>query len=197
MGQYDVANKSVAMLKEALTADPENADLWDAMGVAYLAQAAGVMLSGGKPADAMIPVQKGPQALEHALKLNPDHAGALAIHGGMQAMMPSLMRSPQAAAKGVDEMNHAVELAPDSARVRLARAFNGLSLPNALRNHDAEAQDRDFLIKIAGKSRPGNYLHIMRGAIFTSNWASLIRQEANTKSPPNRHRRLRSMPTRA
>ena len=42
-GQYDVAPKAVAK------ADPENADLSNAMGVAYLAQVVGVMLTGGKP----------------------------------------------------------------------------------------------------------------------------------------------------
>ncbi|MBZ5578405.1 MAG: hypothetical protein LAP40_17720 [Acidobacteriia bacterium] len=165
-GQYDVVPQYVAMLEEATKADPENADLWNAMGVAYLAQAAGTMLTGGKPADAMIAGQKGSQALEHALTLNPDHAEALAVRGGMQAMMASLLQAPQLAAKGVSDMNRAVELAPKSAYVRLARAFNGLSLPDALRDHAAEAEDLDFLIKIAGASRPGDYLRIMRGDLY-------------------------------
>ena len=63
-------------------------------------------------------------------------------------------------------MNRAVELAPNSVRVRLVRAFNGLNLPDALRNHAAEAEDLDFLIKVAGGSRPGDYLHIMRGDLY-------------------------------
>jgi tetratricopeptide (TPR) repeat protein len=124
------------------------------------------MLTGGKPADAMIAGQKGSQTLEHALKLNPDHAEALAIHGGMQAMMATFLQAPQLAAKGVADMNRAVELAPNSVRVRLTRAFNGLSLPGALRNHAAEAEDLDFLIRAAGKSRQGDYVHIMRGDLY-------------------------------
>src|SRR5260221_7813922 len=48
-GQYDVAPKSVAMLEEATKANPENADLLNAMGVAYMAQVVGVMLSGERP----------------------------------------------------------------------------------------------------------------------------------------------------
>jgi len=165
-GQYDIVPQYVAMLEEATKADPENADLWNAMGVAYLAQAAGTMLTGGKPADAMTAGQRGSQTLEHALKLNPDHAEALATHGGMQAIMASLLHSPQLAAKGVADMNRAVELAPNSVGVRLARAFNGLSLPDTLRNHAAEAEDLDFLIKVAGRSRAGDYLHIMRGDLY-------------------------------
>jgi tetratricopeptide (TPR) repeat protein len=170
-GQYDVAPKYIAMLEEAAKADPENADLSNALGLAYLTQAAGTALTGGKPADAWIAGQKGSQALERALKLNPDHAEALAIHGGMLAMMASLMKSPgqaakDQAAKGVAEMNRAVELAPNSTRAHLARAFNGLNLPDALRNNAAEAEDLDFLIKVAGKSRPGDYMHIMRGDLY-------------------------------
>jgi tetratricopeptide (TPR) repeat protein len=165
-GQYDVVPKYVAMLEEATKADPENADLTNAMGIAYLAQVAGVMLTGGKPADAWTGVQKGMQALERALELNPDQAEALAIHGGVQAMMASFQKAPQQAAKGVADMNRAVELTPKSVRVRLARAFNGLSLPDSLRNHAAEAEDLDFLIRAAGGSRPGDYMHIMRGDLY-------------------------------
>jgi hypothetical protein len=50
------------------------------------------------------------KALEHALELNPDHAEALAIHGGVQAMMASFQPGGPAAAKGVADMNRAVEL---------------------------------------------------------------------------------------
>jgi hypothetical protein len=84
----------------------------------------------------------------------------------MQAMMASFMQAPQLVAKGVAEMNHAVELAPNSVRVRLQRRFSGLSLPDALRNHAADAEDLDFLINIAEGSRPGDYLHIMRGYLY-------------------------------
>jgi len=165
-GEYEVVLQYVTMLEQATKADPENADLSNAMGVAYLAQAAGTMLTAGKPLDAMTAVQKGMHELEHALKLDPDHAEALATHGGVQAVMSSFLQQPQLAAKGVAEMNRAVELEPKSARVRLARAFNGLSLPDALRDLAAEAEDLDFLIKVAGKSRAGDYLHILRGDLY-------------------------------
>ena len=180
-GQYDVASQFVAMMEEATQADPENADLSNALGVAYLAQAAGAMLTGGNPADAWTGVQKGMHALESALALNPDHAEALATHGGVQALMASFQQAPQQAAKGVAEMNRAVELAPNSVRVRLTRAFNGLSLPDALRNHTAEAEDLDFLIQVAGGSRPGDYLRIMRGDLdFEVGRLDLARKQYET-----------------
>lgn len=165
-GQYDAAPKLVAMMEEAVRADPENADLSSALGVAYLAQVAGTLLTGGNPADAFTGVQKGMRALERALKLNPDHAEALATHGGVRALMASFQKSPHEAAAGVAEMNRAVELAPESVRVRLARAFNGLSLPDALRNHASEADDLDFLSAAARGSRAGDYILIMRGDLY-------------------------------
>ena len=110
-GRYDVVPKFVAMLEEATKAAPENADLSNAVGAAYLAQSAEAMLTGEKPAEAWTAVQKGMQELEHALKVNPDHAET---HGGVQAMMASFQQQPQLAAKGVAEMNRAVELGPNS-----------------------------------------------------------------------------------
>jgi tetratricopeptide (TPR) repeat protein len=187
-GQYDAVPRFVAMMEEATKADPQNADLSTAMGVAYLAKVAAGMLTGGNPADAWVGVQKGMYALEHALELDPDHAEALATHGGVQAMMGSFQQPPQQAAKGIADMNRAVELAPNSVRVRLVRAFNGLNLPDALRNHTAEADDLDFLIKVAGASRPGDYIRILRGDLsYELGNPDLARNQyeiaVNSKSP--------------
>lgn len=68
-GQCDVVPKYVAMLADATKADPENADLWNVLGFAYLNQAAGTMLTGSKPTP-------GPNeilAKGHAAALNPVH----------------------------------------------------------------------------------------------------------------------------
>jgi hypothetical protein len=86
-GQVDVVPEYVAMLEAATAAAPDDADLWDALGVAYLAQAARAMMPGGSPANALPAMQKGPAALERAIHLNPNHAGALATRGGVQAFM--------------------------------------------------------------------------------------------------------------
>jgi hypothetical protein len=47
-GQYDVAPTFVALLEDATKAHPDNADLWETMGLAYLGQAAGIMLTGAQ-----------------------------------------------------------------------------------------------------------------------------------------------------
>ena len=66
-GKMDIVPEYVAMLKEATRAEPDNADVWCAMGTAYLTQAARAMMPGGNPADALPAMQKGPAALRRAL----------------------------------------------------------------------------------------------------------------------------------
>jgi hypothetical protein len=171
-GQTDIVPEYVAMLEEATRADPENADLWDAMGIAYLAQAARAMMPGGTPADALTAIQKGPAALERALRLNPNHAEALATQGGVQAFMGLYQRGPTGAVDGIAKMNRAVEIAPASRRVRLQRAFSGINLPDALRDRTAEAEDLDFLIALANGTRAGDYIRLLRGDLHAENGAT-------------------------
>jgi hypothetical protein len=162
-GQVAVVPEYVAMLETATAASPDDADLWDALGVAYLAQAARAMMPGGSPANALPAMQKGPAALERAIQLNPNHAGALATRGGVQAFMGLYQQSPATTAEGVARMNRAVQIAPASRRVRLQRAFSGINLPDALRNRTAEAEDLDFLVGIATGTRAGDYVRLLRG----------------------------------
>jgi tetratricopeptide (TPR) repeat protein len=177
-GQMDSIPEYVAMLEEATKADADNADLWNAMGVAYLAQAARAMMPGGKPAEAIQAIQKGPAALERALQLNPNHAEALATHGGMQALMGSFFqKSPAVTANGVAEMNRAIELAPRSRRVRLQRAFSGINLPDAIRNRAAEAEDLDFLITLTSGTRAGDYIRLMRGDLYVETGSNDLARE--------------------
>jgi hypothetical protein len=171
-GQTDVVPEYVAMLEEATKVDPENAELWNAMGMAYLAQAARAMMPGGRPADALPAMRKGPAALERAITLNPDHAEALATRGGVQAFMDLYQKGPAGAAEGIAKMNRAIEIAPTSRRVRLQRAFSGINLPDALRNRANEAEDLDFLIALASGTRAGDYIRLLRGDLHAEHGAS-------------------------
>jgi hypothetical protein len=185
-GQMDIVPEYVAMLEAATKTDPDNADLWNAMGVAYLAQAARAMMPGGSPADAIPAIQKGPAALERALRLNPSHPEALATHGGIQAFMGLYQQAPAATANGVAEMDRAIALAPTSRRVRLQRAFSGINLPDAIRNRAAEAEDLDFLVTLANGTRAGDYVRLMRADLHVETGArELARQqyELVVKSP--------------
>ena len=171
-GQTDVVADYVAMLEAATTADPENAELWNAMGVAYLAQGARAMMPGGRPADAMTALPKGNAALDRAIQLNPTHAEALATRGGVQAFMDMFQKGPASAAEGIAKMNRAIEIAPSNRRVRLQRAFSGINLPDALRTRANEADDLDFLIAISTGTRAGEYIRLLRGDLHAEGGAS-------------------------
>ena len=173
-GQTDVVPEYITMLEDATKANPDNAEIWNAMGVAYLAQAARAMMPGGRPADALTAMPKGTSALDRAIQLNPNHAEALATRGGVQAFMDLYQKGPAGAAEGIAKMNRAIELAPTSRRVRLQRAFSGINLPDASRNQAAEAEDLDFLIGIANGTRAGDYLRLLRGDLFAETGSSTL-----------------------
>lgn len=165
-GNMDGIHAHVALLEKATTAVTGDAELWYAAGIAYFAQAAQIGLASGNAADASGPYQKGTAAVHRALELDPDHPEALALQAGTRLMMANFARKPEVVAQlqrtAVAEMNRAVAIDPASTRARLQRAFSGLVLPAALRNHTAEAEDLDFLISEAGRSRSGDYMKIMR-----------------------------------
>lgn len=165
-GKLDVVPAYVTLLETATTETPDSADLWYALGRAYLLQGARAMLPGGNPADAMPALQKGPAALKRALQINPDHPQALAQLGGVQALMATLMNAPAMAKRGVADMNRGVALAPDSTMVHLTRAFLGLTLPDDLRNHTAEFEDLDYLVRQADEGTSSDYIRVMRGDLY-------------------------------
>jgi tetratricopeptide (TPR) repeat protein len=161
-GDASVVEPWVAMLEQATRAQPDNADLWFALGYVYLAQGS-LALQAENPAGAMSSMQKGPAALRQALKLDPNHARALSQLGGIQTLLGPVLKLPAMAPRGVAQMNRAVELAPDSVPVRLMRAFAGPNLPAELRNTTHEAQDLDYLIEVSDWGTAGDYMRILRG----------------------------------
>lgn len=162
-GNLDVAPAYVALLEGATRDNTDSADLWYALGRAYLLQGARALLPGGHPAAAMPAMQKGIEALKQALQIDPDHPQALAQLGGVQALRSAMMNAQGAATSAVADMNRAVSLAPDSTMVRLTRAFLGLTLPDNLRDHAAEFEDLDFLVQHADVGTAADYVRIMRG----------------------------------
>jgi tetratricopeptide (TPR) repeat protein len=167
-GNVDVVPEYVAAMDEATRVAPDNAEHWYLLGRAYMAVAARA-LAANKPAEAMPAMQKGPAALMHALKLNPEHAQALAQLGGVQTMLGPVLNKPDWVTRGINQMNQAVKIAPDSTRVRLQRAFLGLNLPDDLRNRGAEAEDLDFLIENADWGTAVHYVMILRGDLHAEN----------------------------
>lgn len=167
-GNTDVVPAYVAAMEAATQVAPDNADNWYQLGRAYMAMAARA-LAANAPAEAMSAMQKGPAALMRALKLNPDHAPALAQIGAVQTMLGPVLNNPEWVTRGVEQMNQAMKVAPDSMRVRLQRAFLGLNLPDELRNRAAEAEDLDFLIDNSDWGPAVHYVMILRGDLYAEN----------------------------
>lgn len=167
-GNMDIVPEYVAAMDEATQVAPDNADNWYQLGRAYMAMAARA-LAANKPAEAMPAMQKGPAALMRALKLDPEHAPALAQIGGVQTMLGPVLNKPEWVTRGIDQMNQAVKIAPESMRVRLQRAFLGMNLPEELRNRAVEAEDLDFLIDNSDWGPAVHYVMILRGDLHADN----------------------------
>jgi tetratricopeptide (TPR) repeat protein len=168
-GELDVATANVALLEQATAAETGNADLWQAMGLAYVYLAARATLPGGNRGDLMFALQKGMPALNRALQIDPDHAEALSVRAGMRALMGRGLNQPQLVSQALSDMNRAVELAPESVSVRLTRAFGGPGMPEDLRNRANEAADLDFLIEVSEWNRAGNFMTILRADLHLEN----------------------------
>jgi len=168
-GDLEVVTSNVAMLEKATAAETGNADLWYALGSAYVYVAARATMPGGNRADLMLAMQKGMPALNRALEINPDHAESLSLRAGMRALMGLQMNAPQMLAQAIADMNRAIELAPDTVSVRLNRGFGAPVMPEELRNRLNEAADLDFLIERSDWNRAGNFVTILRADLHFEN----------------------------
>lgn len=179
-GELDVAPDNVALLEKATAAEPGNADLWQALGLAYVTFAARATMSGGDRSEALIAMQKGMPALNRALQIDPDHAEALSLRAGMRAMMGVQMNQPQMLRQAIADMNRAIELAPGSAAARLIRAFGAPTMPEDLRNKTNEASDLEFLMEYSDRNRAGDFITILRADLhFENGEATAARQLYN------------------
>ncbi len=168
-GDLEAVAANVALLESATTTETGNADLWYAMGLAYVTFAARAGRPDGNRADAMVALRKGMPALNRALQIKPDHAETLSLRAGMQAMLGKQMNAPQLVSQAIADMNRAVELAPDTAAVRLVRAFAAPSMPEELRNRVNEAADLDFLMDYSEWNRARDYISILRADLHFEN----------------------------
>lgn len=168
-GDSDAAAVNVSLLEKATASETGNADLWSAMGLAYVYLAARATLPGGNRAGAVIALQKGMPALNRALQIDPDHAEALSVRAGMRALVGMQMNAPALVPQALADMNRAVDLAPSSVPVRLTRAFGAPVMPEELRNRANEAGDLDFLIARAEGNRAGDFMSLLRADLHFEN----------------------------
>lgn len=168
-GDLEVVTANVELLEKATAAEAGSADLWHALGSAYVYVAARATMPGGNRADLMLAMQKGMPALNRALQINPDHAEALSLRAGMRALIGLQMNAPQAVSQAMADMNRAIELAPDTVSVRLNRGFGAPIMPEELRNRVNEAADLDYLIDKSEWNRARDYVSILRADLHFEN----------------------------
>lgn len=164
-GNRDAAAPLVRRLESAVARSPDNPELWEALGHAYMSQQ-GASLSSPPDMPSLIAIGKRARdAYAHSLALDPSDMLVRASHGMSQMVVSQLEGDGPGMMAGVDEMNAAVQKAPLRTGVRLTRAFTIIHLPPAMRDTDAVISDLQFILDTAPNSRPQDVLHLMLGDV--------------------------------
>ena len=168
-GHHEVVTPLVHDLELAVNQFPNNSELWEAMGHAYMSQQGATLATSGEgPPDmsAMIAIgERARDAYARSLALDPDDLLVRASHGMAQLVVSQLKGDGPGMMAGVDEMNAAVRAAPKKTALRLTRAFTIIHLPPAMRDTDAVVDDLQFILDTAPRSRPQDVLHLMLGDV--------------------------------
>lgn len=165
-GRYDTAPQALTILKTATASDPNNPDLWVALGAAEMQGLTAANQPGGDPSQAMVIIPRALSHFEKALAIKADHPEALVNKGAVGAIA-SLMRGDM---KGVPlamaDMDRAVALAPDNNVVHLQRGFFGINMPAAVRQNAKVEEDLKFLLKASDGAREADVLHLLLGDLY-------------------------------
>jgi hypothetical protein len=165
-GKHAVAKPLVKMLEDAVAQSRDNAQLWEALGHAYMSLQ-GSMYSGPPDMPALISVgEHARDAYARSLALNDSSALVRASHGMSQMVVSQLKGDGPGLAAGVDEMNAAVRQSPKSPGVRLTRGFTIIHLPPAMRDTTAVTEDLNFILDTAPGGRPEDVLHVLLGDVY-------------------------------
>jgi Flp pilus assembly protein TadD len=156
----------VSDLETAVGQSPDNADLWEALGNAYMSQQGLLYQSQPAPGLLLEVGERARAAYERALALDKGNALLLASHGmaGMSTAM--LKQDPAALRAAIEEMNSAVRQAPGSTPVRLTRGFTIIHLPIGSRDTAAVTADLKFVMNATTRRRPEDVLHVLLGDVY-------------------------------
>lgn len=165
-GNPAVVKPLVKTLEAAVTRSPANAELWEAMGHAYMSLQ-GSMVTSTPDMPALIAIgENARNAYARSLALKPDNLLARASHGMSNMVVSQLKGDGPGIVAGVDEMNAAVRLAPKSTLLRLTRGFTIIHLPPAMRDTNAVIDDLQFILDAAPGGRPADVLHVLLGDVY-------------------------------
>lgn len=156
----------VSDLESAVAQSPNSADLWEALGNAYMSQQGLLYQSQPDPGLLIRVGERARDAYARALALDKENALLLANHAMAAMSIASLKRDPSALRAAVEEMNSAVREAPKSTPVRLTRGFTIIHLPIGLRDTAAVTADLKFVMDATTRRRPEDVLHVLLGDVY-------------------------------
>lgn len=164
-GNPRVVDRLVKSLETAVAKSPNNSDLWEALGNAYMTQQGVLYLS--QPENVLIAVgERARDAYARALALDKKNALLLASHGMAAMSIATLKKDPAGLQTSIEAMNAAVRQAPKSTPVRLTRGFTTIHLPVGIRDTAAVVEDLNFVMETAPGGRPEDVLHVLLGDVY-------------------------------
>jgi hypothetical protein len=165
LGNLQVADPLVADLEAAVARSPDNADLWEALGNAYMSKQGALSASAWDPPALIAAGDRAREAFARALSMDKKNALLLASHGMAGAATALFKQDSATLMASVEEMNAAVRQAPNSTPVRLTRGFTIIHLPPAIRDTAAVTEDLKFVLNTAPGGRPEDVLHVLLGDV--------------------------------
>ncbi|HUQ12231.1 MAG TPA: hypothetical protein VM146_18115 [Steroidobacteraceae bacterium] len=165
-GNSAVSKPLVSHLEAAVARSPDNAQLWEALGHAYMSLQ-GSMYAG--PPDIPTLIATGEHARDayaRSLALKQPNPLVRAGHGMSTMVVSQLKGDGPGVMAGIEEMNAAVREAPKSKAVRLTRGFTIIHLPPDMRDNKAVTEDLRFILDTAPGGRPEDVLHVLLGDVL-------------------------------
>jgi hypothetical protein len=164
-GNLDAAKPMVKTLEAAVAHSPDNAHLWEQLGLAYMSLQ-GSLLAAQSDTPSMIAAgERARDAFARSLALEANNPLVLVNHGMAQMVVSLFKGDGPGIMTGVQEMDAAVRQAPKSAAVRLTRGFTIIHLPPAMRDTKAVIEDLEFIMNAAPGGRPEDVLHVLLGDV--------------------------------
>jgi hypothetical protein len=165
-GKQEVVKPLIQSLEDAVARSPGNAQLWEALGHAYMSKQ-GTLYSATPDMPALIATgERARDAYARSLALDGKRGLVQASHGMSQMVVSQLKGDGPGMMAGVEEMNAAVRQAPKSTAVRLTRGFTIIHLPPAMRDTPAVIEDLRHALDTAPGGRPEDVLHVLLGDVY-------------------------------
>jgi len=165
-GNQQVLAPMLKSLQDAVAQSPDNAQLWEALGHAYMAKQGSLY---GPTLDIPALIANGElarNAYEHSQSLKGKTSLGLAGLGMSTMVVSQLKGDGPGVMAGIEEMNAAVRQAPKSTAVRLTRGFTIIHLPPEMRDTNAVIEDLGFILDTAPGGRPEDVLHVLLGDVY-------------------------------